>query len=142
VDPTFAFAYPFRSAVHSALGDTAEARADAAMALRLGGGYRLPGEAALVVLDAHAGRPAAARRRAATLASFLLDARHPHYREGVYTAAALVAAGESDRALDVLEHATPRGAQLWASLRAPWLDPIRDRPRFRRLVAESRPAAP
>ena len=69
----------------------------------------------------------------------MLNARHPAYREGVYTAAALVAANESDRALDVLERTTPRGAQLWASLRAPWFDPIRDRPRFQRLLAESRP---
>ena len=142
VDPTFAFAYPFRSAVHTSLGDTAEAHADAEMALRLSGGYRLPGEAALVLLDAHAGRLPAARRRASTLESLMLNGRHPVYREGVYVAAALVAAGESDRALDVLERIRPHGAELWAALRAPWLDPIRDRPRFRRLVAESRPGAP
>jgi len=109
------------------------------MALRLNGGYRLPGEVALVILDAHAGRLAAARRRASTLESYMLNARHPVYREGVITAAALVAAGESDRALDVLERIRPHGAELWAALRAPWLDPIRDHPRFRRLVAESRP---
>jgi TolB-like protein len=140
VDPTFAFTYPFRSAVHSYLGDTAEARTDATMALRLGGGYRLPGEAALVVLDAHAGRLGAARRRASTLESLMLDARHPAWREGVYTAAALVSAGESNRALDVLERVRPRGAELWAALRAPWFDPIRGHPRFRRLVAECLPA--
>ena len=141
VDPTFAFAYPFRSAVHSALGDTAEARVDAEMALRLGRGYRLPGEAALVILDARCGRIDAARHRASTLESLMLNARHPVYREGAYAAAALVAAGESDRALDMLERIQPHGAELSAALRAPWFDPIRDDPRFRRLVAESLPGA-
>ncbi|MGA2382031.1 MAG: protein kinase [Gemmatimonadales bacterium] len=139
VDPTFVFAYPFRSAVHVALGDTAQARADAESALQLSGGYRLPGEAALVILDAHGGRLAAARRRAATLPSLMLDARHPTVREGGYTAAALVAAGASDQALDVLERTRPRGIQLWAALRFPWFDPIRDHSRFQRLVAESQP---
>jgi TolB-like protein len=139
VDPTFAFAYPFRSAVHASLGDTAAARSDADMALRLGGGYRLPGEAALVVLDATAGRILAARRRAATLESAMLAPRHPVVREGVYAAAALVAASEPDRALDLLDRTWPRGAALWAALRAPWFDPVRGHPRFRRLVAESQP---
>ena len=139
VDPTFAFAYPFRAAVRTALGDTAQARADALMALRLGGGYRLPGEAALVDLDAHAGRLAAAKRRASGLESLMLNPRHPAYREAVYTAAAFVAAGESDRALDVLERTAPLGAQLWASLRAPWFDALRARPRFQRLAAEAAP---
>jgi TolB-like protein len=140
VDPTFAFAYPFRSAVRAALGDAAQARADAEMALQLSGGYRLPGEAALVILDARGGRLAAARRRAAALPSFMLDARHPTVREGGYAAAALVAAGATDQALDLLERTRPRGLQLWAALRFPWFDPIRNHPRFRRLVEETRPS--
>jgi TolB-like protein/Tfp pilus assembly protein PilF len=140
VDPTFAFAYPFRSVVHAWRHDTAGARADAEMALRLGGGYRLPGEAALVVLEAAEGRAAAARRRAAQLGSVMLDPRHPSWREGVYAAAALSAVGEADRALDVLERTRPRGAQLWAALPAPWFDAIRGQARFRKLVAEAAPA--
>ncbi len=139
-DPSFVFTYGFRSAVHAWQHDTAAARADAEMAQRLTGGYSLPAEAAFVVLDASTGQVAAARRRASRLASAMLDSKSPPgMREGVYTAAALATAGDTAKALEVLERTRPRGTALWAALSVPWFDGLRSSARFRRLAADAAP---
>jgi hypothetical protein len=54
---------------------------------------------------------------------------------------ALVALGEHDAAIDLLERVQPRGAKLWFGLRMPEFDAVRAHPRFQRLVAEARPPA-
>ena len=63
---------------------------------------------------------------------------------GVSTAAALVQAGETDRALDLLERLRPRGIVLHLLMRTSTFDPVRATPRFVRLFAETAPpgAAP
>ena len=52
---------------------------------------------------------------------------------------ALLAHGERERALRLLESLQPRGPVLGFALRWPTCDPLRSDPRFQRLVEESRP---
>jgi TolB-like protein len=139
-DPTFAYAYAFRSYARARESDLPGARDDADNALQLGGPNRLPGEAALAAVDALAGDTAAARRRAAPLARFFVDPARPTFREGLFAASAFVAAGDNGRALDVLESVQPRGAELWSGLRLPVFDALRSEPRLAKLIKESRPA--
>jgi hypothetical protein len=54
-------------------------------------------------------------------------------------AQALVAVGDRERALDVLERVQPRGAALWFWLRPAGFDALRADLRFERLVAGSQP---
>jgi hypothetical protein len=56
-----------------------------------------------------------------------------------YVLPALLAYGERERALIILEAWKPRGPALWFWLRWPSLDPLRQEPRFMRIVEESRP---
>lgn len=51
----------------------------------------------------------------------------------------LVGSGQHERALQVLQRARPRGLTLWFYLQMPWWDPVREDPRFQRVVAEARP---
>jgi len=52
---------------------------------------------------------------------------------------ALIALGDHQEALDLLERLRPRGTWLWDQLQYPELDAVRAHPRFERLVEESRP---
>jgi hypothetical protein len=55
--------------------------------------------------------------------------------DGTSIARALLAAGQSNRALDVLELAMPRGPWLLAALRDPAFDSIRNDKRFRAITS-------
>jgi len=56
---------------------------------------------------------------------------------GWFTATALVAVGDHDRAVEVLERVRPRGPHLWHDLQWIGLDPLRTNPRFQRIMATS-----
>src|SRR2546425_235948 len=60
------------------------------------------------------------------------------YRRASWLAIGLVAAGEAERALDLLG-GLRRSRRLWYALRFPEFDAVRRNPRFQRLVEESRP---
>ena len=145
VDSTFYFAYRDRARARLDLGDVEGARADAQAALRFAPAEsRYTAEAALASVEARAGDSVAARARVERL---LHDVVSPdstatggiHPRRAQSLGMALVAVGDLDRAVHLLERARPRGAQLWLYLIQSEFDPIRSRPRFQRLVDESRP---
>jgi serine/threonine-protein kinase len=140
-DPTFAYAFALRAYTRAQLRDLSGARADARHAREVGGPLQLPGEAALAGVDAMAGDTAGARGRAATITRYFVDPSRPTFREGLFAASALVAAGNKDGALQVLESVQPRGLELWSGLRLPVFDPLRADPRFIRLMEDIRPPA-
>jgi TolB-like protein/Tfp pilus assembly protein PilF len=140
VDPGFFYAYLMRSRVHAYLGNLAQARGDAVTALGLGRGVdSLWADASLGFVEAQAGDSAAARARIERLLqrSGAQGSLEPH--TGWYLGAVLLAAGQRERALDLLEHVEPRGGRLWFYLRMPDFDGVRSEPRFQRLIEESRP---
>jgi hypothetical protein len=89
------------------------------------------------MIDAREGDTDAARARVIRLLR-RPDLRRPTAIQATFPASALVALGEMDEALDLLERA-PRSAQFGLWLRSPFLDPIRPDARFKRLVEETRP---
>ena len=140
INPEFYWGYVRRSRTRLMLEDLPGARADAAMALRAGGGDSSIGNALLAMVSARSGDTVAARTFMSRALHALPDTTwEAHLEERLLPAVALVTLGERDAALTLLERARPRGATLWSGLRAPDFDPIRAEPRFQRLVEESRP---
>lgn len=137
VDPGYYLAYLRRARLRLRLGETREGRSDGETALRLGSGDNLA-EAVLTIVDVQAGDPLTARGRLERALHDLSHPERPGPTEALF-AAAMVALGDRDRALDFLERVQPRGAQLLFELRAPEFDDIRSDPRFQRLLDESRP---
>ncbi len=138
VDPGFYEAYVSRGFYRLFSGDTAGARADAQLAMQLLSGSHLGEETLLVLIDSRERRMLAARARATRMLQALGPGR-PSPLQGSLVAQALVAVGDRERALDVLERVQPRGAALWFWLRPASFDDLRTDPRFVRLVAGSQP---
>ena len=137
VDPGFYPGYVRRAEARLLLGDTAAARSDAETAARLSAGDPLLGEAVLALVEARAGDPLSAHARVGRLlrdVAFL----EQRVRGGAVLAMALVALGDHQEALDLLERLRPRGTWLWDQLQYPEFDAMRALPRFQRLVEESR----
>jgi TolB-like protein/cytochrome c-type biogenesis protein CcmH/NrfG len=139
VDPAFAIGYAHRGMLAVQLGEIAQARADGEMAIRFGAGYRLPGQAVLVITDARMGDSVGARARMDHLLREIVDSLHPSPREARYVGPALLATSGPNRLLDFLERVEPSAAELWFNLRLPEYDTLRANLRFQRLVEESRP---
>lgn len=138
IDPSFPDAYAARGLFRLYVGDTAGARHDAEFALRLASTDRLLGESVLARVDLRAGDTSAAGARVERMVAEVAHRDPVASLHGRPIAAALVAAGDLDRALDILEGVS-RGARLWQFLQSPEFDAIRSHPRFQRLVEESRP---
>jgi tetratricopeptide (TPR) repeat protein len=135
VDPDYSPAYALRARVRLQLRDAVGARADAESAIRLS---RAPwASATMAVVELRAGDTLAARRRVEPLVDHLL-ASHQATEFDAWLGIPLLALGEGERALDLLELA-PRGPWLMWILRLPEFDVLRDNPRFHRIVEESRP---
>jgi len=139
IDPGADYAYVLRAVSQFRLGNPAEARADAETAARLRAGFRVPGEAVLALVELQAADTLAARTRIARLEREIRSAGRPTITDAAWVGRALVALGESDRALELLERVRPRGARLWFYLLAPEFDAIRSNARFGKLLAESAP---
>ena len=131
--------YSLRLETRLAQGDTLGARADLESYRALIGSDPVAAAyhaSSLVALDGRAGRVEAARARADSLAR----AHPPDTRETrsilVVVAAALVASGDTDRGLAVLDRAVGSpGAGFWSTLASPRWDPVRNDPRFRAIAA-------
>ncbi len=139
VDPEYYSAYVSRCRMRLRRGDRAGARADAEAAQRTSP----PGEAqyglvAMALVAASEGDTAGARRVMADVIA-LLSQRPVGPLSAWQIVAGLLAAGQRAQALDWLERARPRGALLWWAMQYPEVDALRDDPRFRRVMEESRP---
>lgn len=140
VDPGAHYAYAHRAQVRLALGDAAGARLDAETGVRLSPpGYPFWAGGALALVHQHAKDTVAARALIASLLRAVADSSRPRVLEAYWIAVPLVALGDHERALALLEAVTPRSAQLWAYLKLGTLDPLRGHPRFQRLLDESSP---
>jgi len=136
VDPGFYDAWVSRGFNRLLMGDTAGARADASVAAHLPSGSHIPDQTLSVVVDARAGRVAAARRQLGRMMEGL-DLRSPGPLQGSLLAWGLLATGQAEQGMSLLERVQPRGASLWFWLRSPGFDAVRSQPRFRRIVEES-----
>jgi TolB-like protein/Tfp pilus assembly protein PilF len=136
VDPGYLNAYVFRARCNLLHGQTNQARKDAEVAERLGAAQGA-GEAELAVVEAQEGDSLSARHRIEHILQQEADSLRPSYDEGFVLAWALVAVNQPERAIHMLGR-LPRGWRLSGRLRSSALDPLRDNPRFQRLVEESR----
>lgn len=138
LDPEFYFAYWDRSMVRLHLGDVEAAQADAESALRLSSGDPAP-ETVLALVDVRAGDSVSARAR---LQRFWLagrDTLSPSAGDAVNVGWVLVALGEGERAIDLLERVRGWTVISWSWLRFPEFDAVRSSPRFQGLFAAARP---
>jgi TolB-like protein/Tfp pilus assembly protein PilF len=139
-DPGAYYAYADQGWIRFLRGDLAGARASAETAIRFSPpGYSFGGEVLMAAVEGHAGDTLAARARLERLVRGFIDPEHPGLYDGVNIAAGFARIGDRERALDLIERVVPRGILLWTNLQSPLFDPIRDEPRFQRLMAELRP---
>ena len=131
----------WRARVRIELGDSAGALRDVRDAVRLSAANaRRLAEAVLSQIEAQTGNSTSARARLEALLAPFARADTVDVRDGYELALALVATGQQNRALDLLERVRPRGPWLWSYLLSPGFDPIRSQPRFQRVYQDSRPA--
>lgn len=123
------------------LGDTAGALADARRAVVLSGRQRMA-MLALAQVEGRAGNTAAASAIAHAELAQYGPADSVLVRDGYELALALIAAGEADAGLAVLERTRPHGPWLWSYLVFTGFDSVRRDPRFQRIFAESSPPNP
>ena len=139
-EPRYGEAYAQRALVRLHLKDLRSAYGDAETGVRLGAW--LTGAVAQIISDADAGDTASGRQRIADLsANWPRGLAHPSVWVGRYLAEGYVALGKDDRALELLTHATPRGASLWFGLQDPSFDRLRGLVRYATLVQDSHPIA-
>ena len=135
IAPDAAWIYARRS-LWRPRSDIARSLADAQTADRLKPpDYPIEAEAALALAEMRSG-DTTARVRLTRLArgSSPFGSQAAHFLSGAFAAI-----GDTDRAVDVLQRTVPRGAYVWWVIRDPWFDGIRDDPRIRAMVEESRP---
>lgn len=131
----------FRARARLAAGDTAGALEDAQEAVRLSPvSMRIRNLPVQAQMEAASGNLAGARSRLEPAVASLAPGDGPlSVRVGWELGAALVAVGETDRAIGLLERIRPRGPWLWSYLVFPEFDPLRTDPRFQRTYREAAP---
>jgi hypothetical protein len=135
VNPGFYQAYTERAALRLAMGDTAGARGDAETAVRLRpASDPLVGEDVLAALDLRGGDTAGARARVARLRLDEPDSSEAGVHQAAAWASLLVGAGETERAIAFLERSRVPRPHLRMHLKEPKFDPLRQEPRFQRLM--------
>jgi adenylate cyclase len=133
-DVLYGPAWAQRAVVRARHGDLRDAWADAETATQLGEGYL--GESAGAMVDMLARDTSRARDRLNNEWTQVKAVGAVGVLDGTAIARAMIAAGESTRALDVLELARPRGQLLVTALRDPVFDTIRGEKRFLALTAK------
>lgn len=131
-DPLFAPAWALRGVLRARHRDLRYAWADAETATRLGNGFI--GESGSAIIDLIARDTTRARERLTDLWQMVRNQGTVSARDGRAVAAALVALGDTQKALDVLESVHPRGPWYAAALRDPAFDKTRSSSRFRALI--------
>jgi eukaryotic-like serine/threonine-protein kinase len=139
VNPGFYQAYSERAALRLVTGDTAGARSDAETAVRLRpASDLLSAEDVLVALDLRSGDSAGVRARLARLRAAAPSTAGTGVHQAAAWASLLVAAGEQRKAIAFLEQARVAPAHLRMHLKEPRFDPVREDPRFQRLMTSLR----
>jgi tetratricopeptide (TPR) repeat protein len=135
INPREALAYELRAMARLHRGDVRPAWIDAETGRRLGA--ELAGHAISVLVDVAARDTASARTSIRMLRRQLESRKWVSVDDGGYVALGLVAIGDRDGALDVLERVRPRDAELYLILHRPGFDPLWVDSRFSRLLAAS-----
>lgn len=135
VPPAFVLGYLGRAQMREDRGDTKGAKADVETAFRIAPQERSAPDPMPygILADDDARMRARWWTLSARLGSF--DGLAPN--AAAYTALAELGAGDRDAALRVLQRGQPH-VNLWWDLRWPDFDPLRDDPRFRQVVSNSR----
>ena len=140
INPGWVYGMAARMRIAIARGDTATAQATAAVLTQMTSTGVPTAMAAEAQYQAWRGDSAAARASAErAVQAYGGDPRRQWL--AMPAAMALAEAGETDRALDLLERLEPRGIQIHLLLRTSGFDPLRADPRFVRLFAETAPPA-
>ena len=143
VSPGFYQAYAERAELRLVTADTAGARADAETAVRLRPSEAgLAGESVLLALDQRSGNTARARARLARLSANPPRPEATSVHQAAAWGAVLVAAGNGGQAIDFLERVRVAKPHLRFHLEEVYFDAVRSNPRFQRLIAGMRVAAP
>jgi Tfp pilus assembly protein PilF len=138
IDPSSSVVHALRALVRLRQGNLSGARDDAQAARQEPGADRFWGDAPLAMVEFRSGDSATARARVDALADSALSGGGAVDLETAWlVGSALVAVGERDKSLALVERAHPRGAHLWNDFRMPELDPIREDPRFQRILSDS-----
>jgi tetratricopeptide (TPR) repeat protein len=135
INPRLAAAYELRAMARLHRGDVRPAWIDAETGRRLGD--ELAGQAVSVIVDVAARDTARARTRIRALRKKLDSRKWVTADDGGYVALGLVAIGDRDGALHVLDRVRPREAELYLILHRPGFDPLWTDARFRRLLEAS-----
>jgi tetratricopeptide (TPR) repeat protein len=139
-NPTAAQVYALRALTRARRGELRFAWADAETAGRLGWPYW--SQAVSAIIDAKSRDTTGARQRTDAVAKAVAkNGNRPQQWTGEYLAAALLASGQNDVALDLLEKVGPRGARLWFALTGPDFALLRSNARYQKLLAASRPGS-
>jgi tetratricopeptide (TPR) repeat protein len=139
VDERFVHAYVRRCLARLHLADAEGARMDAARSVALGEPGYAGGVVALAMVDIHDGDVTAARTRVDEFIREHVATGAPRFGHALWLPIALIAIGDHDRALDLIDHVQPRRAEVWAWLRLSEYDAVRTHPRFQRILHESQP---
>lgn len=133
---------PYALAVrgHIALrtGDPARALTDARRALDLDDSYPAPALSVVAVALEELRRPAQAEAALQRLLASI-DLQHPTPTDVRFAGSALFQLGRTGDALDLMERATPRGAQYWFYLQSTDFDSYRELARFQAVEREADP---
>ena len=134
------YALAVRGLIALRSGDPKRALDDARRALDIDDSYPAPALSVVAVALAQLGRGNESRTaREQLLASVDLD--HPTPTDARFVSSALFQLGRASEALDLIELAEPRGAQLWFYLQSTDFDPYRSLPRFRSVEEAADPRA-
>jgi len=131
-NPLYPPAWSLRGVLRARHRDLRYAWADAETATRLGDGFL--GESGSAIIDLIARDTTRARERLTDLWQTVRNQGTVNARDGHAVAAALIAAGDMTKALDVLESVHPRGPWFSSALRDPIFDRARAIARFRALI--------
>lgn len=132
------YALAVRGNIALRTGDPERALADARRALDLDDSYPAPALSVVAVALEKLGRPAQARAALQRLLASI-DLEHPTPTDVRFAASALFQLGRIGDALDLMERASPRGAQLWFYLQNTDFDSYRELPRFRAVERQADP---
>ena len=130
-----------RGLIELADGDVRAAQDDGELALALDSTYAVPAHSLLTQVYAIQGETGRARTEIGK-ALAKINRAEPSGTDAKFVAGGLLALGQRNAALDLLERVRPRGAYLWFYLRSIEFIPLRDDPRFQRLMADANPNLP